>query len=186
MTSIARLFSGTAFLLLAWVSPIALSPPVRAMDIPTKKLREFRLHLRDIHRGESLDIVYRRGDAYLPEALTQLNHYLRDPLSGDETVIDVRLFDLLTDLSAATGQPDGIIEVICGYRSPGTNALLRKHSSGVAEHSLHMQGMAIDIRMPGVKISLLHDAALALHRGGVGYYPSSNFVHVDVGQTRTW
>jgi uncharacterized protein YcbK (DUF882 family) len=156
------------------------------MAAPTKALREFHLQLRHIHTGESLDVVYRRGDSYLPKALSQLDHHLRDHFTGDEDRIDVRLFDLLADLSEAVGHPGGPMEVICGYRTPGTNAQLRLHSSGVAEHSLHMQGMAVDIRMPGIKISVLRNAALALRRGGVGYYPNSGFIHVDVGRVRSW
>lgn len=185
MTSILRLFCGTGFLLLAFASPVAAPPPV-VMAAQPEALREFRLQLRHIHTGESLDVVYRRGDSYLPEALAQLSHHLRDHFTGDEENIDIRLFDLLADLSAAVGYPGGLMEVICGYRTPGTNALLRQHSSGVAEHSLHMQAMAVDIRMPGIRTSVLRDAALALQRGGVGYYPGSDFIHVDVGRVRSW
>jgi uncharacterized protein YcbK (DUF882 family) len=148
--------------------------------------REYRLRLYHTHTRESLDIVFRRGDSYLPEALARLNHYLRDHRTGEVEQLDARLFDLLADLAEAVGRPDSIIEVICGYRTPGTNALLRQHSSGIAEQSLHMQGMAIDIRMRGVKTSVLRDAALALQRGGVGYYPGSDFVHIDVGRVRSW
>jgi uncharacterized protein YcbK (DUF882 family) len=96
------------------------------------------------------------------------------------------VFDLLHDLTAALGRPDGEIDVLCGYRTPWSNEYLRMHGHGVARHSLHMQAMAIDIRVPGVRTSKLRDTALALQRGGVGYYASSGFVHVDVGRVRRW
>jgi uncharacterized protein YcbK (DUF882 family) len=185
LTSILRLICGTGLLLFALASPAA-APPAIVMAEPVEAPREFRLQLRHIHTGESLDVVYHRGDSYLPEALDLLNHHLRDHFTGEEAAVDIRLFDLLADLSEAVGHPGGLMEVICGYRSPGTNALLRQHSSGVAEHSLHMQAMAVDIRMPGVKTSVLRNAARALQRGGVGYYPGSDFIHVDVGRVRSW
>ena len=147
---------------------------------------QFRLHLYHTHTGERLDIVYRRGIIYIPQAIAQLDHYLRDHRTGDVHRFDPRLFDLLYDLTLAVGHPGGEIDVICGYRTPWSNAFLRRHSSGVAAHSLHMQAMAIDIRMPGVATSRLRAAALALKRGGVGYYPHSDFVHVDIGRVREW
>ena len=148
--------------------------------------REYRLRFFHTHTGERLDIVYRQGNRYLPEALSTLDHYLRDHRTGDVHHYDPRLFDLLHDLTVATGRPDAEIDVVCGYRTPWSNEFLRTHSSGVAAHSLHMQAMAIDIRLPGIKTARLRDAALALHRGGVGYYASSDFVHVDVGSVRRW
>ncbi|HEV2730660.1 MAG TPA: DUF882 domain-containing protein, partial [Terriglobales bacterium] len=93
---------------------------------------------------------------------------------------------LLHDLLASEGRPDAEIVVMCGYRTPRTNEYLRTHGHGVARHSLHMQGMAIDIQVPGVSTAEVRDAALSLHRGGVGYYPSSHFVHLDVGRVRRW
>jgi uncharacterized protein YcbK (DUF882 family) len=130
--------------------------------------------------------VYRHGDEYLPEALAKLDEFLRDHRTGDVLHYDPQVFDLLHDLDARLGRPDGEIDVICGYRTPWSNNFLRTHGHGVAQHSLHMQAKAIDIRMPGVPTSDLRDAALALHRGGVGYYASSDFVHVDVGRVRHW
>jgi len=132
--------------------------------------------------------VYRRGDVYLPEALERLNHYLRDYRTGDEHQYDPRVFDLLHELTSSLGRPDAEIDVVCGYRTPRTNEFLRSRSvhTGVARHSLHMQAKAIDIRLPGVPTAELRDAALELHRGGVGYYQASDFVHVDVGRVRRW
>jgi uncharacterized protein YcbK (DUF882 family) len=147
---------------------------------------EYRLRLFHLHTGERIDIVYRRGDGYVPEALAQLDEYLRDHRTGDVHHYDPRVFDLLHDLNATLGRPESEIDVVCGYRTPWSNDYLRAHGHGVAEHSLHMQAMAIDIRMPGISTSRLRDAALSLHRGGVGYYEKSEFVHVDVGRVRRW
>jgi len=149
---------------------------------------EYRLRFYHTHTGERLDVVYRRGDQYIPEALDELDHYLRDHRTGDVRHFDPRLFDLLYDLTASLGDSGGEIDVICGYRTPWSNEFLRTRSphTGVAQHSLHMQAEAIDIRLPGIPTSELRDAALRLHRGGVGYYRSSDFVHVDVGRVRQW
>jgi uncharacterized protein YcbK (DUF882 family) len=149
---------------------------------------EYLLRLYHTHTGERLDVVYRRGDQYIPEALDELDHYLRDHRTGDVRHFDPRLFDLLYDLTASLGDPGGEIDVICGYRTPWSNEFLRTRNphTGVAQHSLHMQAEAIDIRLPGIPTSELRDAAVRLHRGGVGYYRSSDFVHVDVGRVRHW
>ena len=149
---------------------------------------EYRLRFYHTHTGERLDIVYRRGDQYIPEALGELDHYLRDHRTGDVRHFDPRLFDLLSDLTASLGDSGGEIDVICGYRTPRSNEFLRTRNphTGVAKHSLHMQAEAIDIRLRGISTAELRDAALRLHRGGVGYYRSSDFVHVDVGRVRHW
>jgi uncharacterized protein YcbK (DUF882 family) len=150
--------------------------------------REYRLRFYHTHTGERLNIVYRRGDQYIPEALDELDHFLRDHRTGDVRHFDPHLFDLLHDLTASLGDSGGEIDVICGYRTPWSNEFLRARSphTGVAQHSLHMQAQAIDIRLPGIPTSELRDAALRLHRGGVGYYRTSDFVHVDVGRVRQW
>jgi uncharacterized protein YcbK (DUF882 family) len=149
---------------------------------------EYRLRFYHTHTGERLDVVYRRGDQYIPEALDELDHYLRDHRTGDVHHFDPRLFDLLYDLTASLSDSGGEIDVICGYRTPWSNEFLRTRNphTGVAQHSLHMQAEAIDIRLHGIPTSELRDAALRLHRGGVGYYRSSDFVHVDVGRVRHW
>jgi uncharacterized protein YcbK (DUF882 family) len=146
----------------------------------------YRLRLYETHTNERIDIVYRRGDTYIPSAVVQLDRFLRDHRTGTEIQLNPKLFDLLHDVAVAVGHPDAEIDIVCGYRTPSTNAFLRRTTGGVAEHSLHMEGEAIDIRMPGVPTSRLRDAAVSLHRGGVGYYPVSNFVHVDVGRVRRW
>lgn len=150
----------------------------------SRPLRE--LHLYETHTQEHLDIVYRHGDHYDPEALKTLDHFLRDHRTGDVSDYDPRVFDLLADLEAALGKKDAEISVVCGYRTPWSNQFLRRRSSAVAKHSLHMRAMAIDIRIPGVTTEALRDAALQLHRGGVGYYRREQFVHVDVGRVRRW
>ena len=146
----------------------------------------YRLHFFHTHTGEHLTVVYRNGEAYDAESLVLLNRYLRDHRTGEIHEYDPRVFDLLHDLTAALGNPDLEIDVVCGYRTPRSNEFLRTHGHGVARHSLHMEAMAIDIRVPGIPTARLRDAALALHRGGVGYYAASDFVHVDVGRVRRW
>jgi uncharacterized protein YcbK (DUF882 family) len=171
--------------ILAVASVLAPGSMTRTAEA-TSPAQPYRLRLYHTHTGERLDIVYRSGDTYIPEALSRLDHYLRDHRTGDVHPVDPRLFDLLSDLTVAVGRPGGEIDVICGYRTVRSNEFLRHHSTGVAPHSLHMQAMAIDIRMPGVETSRLRAAALALRRGGVGYYRASDFVHVDVGRVRQW
>lgn len=144
------------------------------------------LRLYHTHTGEHLDIVYRQGGAYIPAALAKLDQFLRDHRTGQVHHFDPRLFDLLSDVTQSVGRADAEIHVICGYRTPASNEYLRTHTSGVAKASLHMQAEAIDIRLPGTRTSMFRDAALALHRGGVGFYPSSDFIHVDVGRIRHW
>lgn len=158
----------------------------RSRGSAVRPLPVYRLRLYETHRRQRIDIVYRRGNEYIPSALEKLDYFLRDHLNGDVPQYDPRVFDLLVRLSAAVGKPGSEIDVICGYRSPATNHYLREHSAGVAKHSLHMKAEAIDIRMPGVNTNVLREIALELHRGGVGYYPHSNFVHVDVGRVRHW
>jgi len=149
---------------------------------------EYRLRFYHTHTGERLDVVYRRGDQYISEALDELDHFLRDHRTGDVRHFDPHLFDLLHDLTASLDDSGGEIDVICGYRTPLSNEFLRTRDphTGMAQHSLHMQAEAIDIRLRGIPTSELRDAALRLHRGGVGYYRSSDFVHVDVGRVRHW
>lgn len=157
-----------------------LAGPALATIAPPRNLA-----LVNLHTGEKLSCCYWRSGAYLAEALADVARVLRDHRTGEVHPIDPRLLDLLTQLSSRLGasQP---FEVISGYRSPKTNAKLHAKSSGVATRSLHMQGKAIDVRLPGVPLTRLRDTALALQAGGVGYYPKSNFVHVDVGRVRRW
>ncbi|HVN82137.1 MAG TPA: DUF882 domain-containing protein [Terriglobia bacterium] len=155
-------------------------------ELGTSSQVTYRLHFFHTHTGERLDIEYRHGDIYDPDALAQVNRYLRDHRTGDVYKYDPRVLDLLHDLTVALGRPDAEIDVICGYRTPWSNRYLQTHGHGVARHSLHMQARAIDIRIPGVPTAKLRDTALGLRRGGVGYYGASDFVHVDVGRVRRW
>lgn len=147
---------------------------------------DHRLVLYNTHTAERIDIVYRRGDRYVPEALAKLDYFLRDHVTGDVRHFDPRLYDILSELTAAVGRPGGELEIVCGYRTPSTNAALRAHTEGVAKNSLHIQAEAIDLRMPGINTLKLREAALELRRGGVGYYPHSDFIHVDTGRVRQW
>ncbi len=148
----------------------------------------YHLKLHHLHTGESIDVVYRVGNMYIPTAMDTLNHFLRDHRTDTVSEYDPREFDLLNNLMAKLGRPNGVIDIVCGYRTPWSNAFLRRAGaeSGVAEHSQHMAAKAIDIRVPGVTTAKLRDTALSLDAGGVGYYPKSQFVHVDVGPVRTW
>ena len=137
------------------------------------------------HTGERLSVEYFSSGTYVPDALHTVNHFLRDFRTGDVHPIDPGLLDLLHHLTDLTGSAKPF-QVISGYRSPATNEMLRHHSDGVASGSLHMQGKAIDIRLADVPLAGLRDAALVARRGGVGYYPASDFVHVDTGRVRTW
>jgi uncharacterized protein YcbK (DUF882 family) len=148
--------------------------------------QDHRLFLYNTHTAERIDIVYRRGDQYISSALSKLDYFLRDHRTGDIRHFDPRLYDILSDLTSSVGHPDAEIDIVCGYRTPATNESLRVHATGVAKNSLHIQAEAIDLRMPGIKTLELRQAALNLHRGGVGYYPHSDFIHVDTGRVRQW
>ncbi len=137
------------------------------------------------HTGERLRVTYAEGRTHIPEALDKVNRFLRDFRTGEMHPIDPRLLDSLHQLQQATGGR-GPYEIISAYRSPQTNEMLRSNSNGVAQRSLHMEGRAIDVRLRGVATHRLRKAALALHPGGVGYYESSDFIHVDTGRVRTW
>ena len=148
----------------------------------------FHLRMHHLHTGEDIDVVYKVGSQYVPSALDALNHFLRDHRTDDASHYDPKEFDVLHAVMAKLGRPNGVIDVVCGYRSPLSNEYLRTRAAvtGVAEHSQHILAKAIDIQVPGVRTRKLRDVALSLHAGGVGYYPVSRFVHVDVGPVRQW
>lgn len=146
---------------------------------------ERQLELYNSHTGESLKTVYWAVGKYLPSALRDVNWLLRDHHSNETIAIDPDLLDLLYQLSA-TLETQPSFQIISAYRSPATNAMLRMTSSGVAEHSQHIKGKAVDIRMAGNSVAVVRRAALSLQGGGVGYYPWSNFVHIDTGPIRSW
>jgi uncharacterized protein YcbK (DUF882 family) len=146
---------------------------------------ERRLAFVHTHTGERLSCVYFRDGNYISTELARITHLLRDFRTGETHPIDPGVLDILADLRGLCERATPY-EVISGYRSPATNAALRSHSDGVAEHSLHMQGRAIDVRLEGFPTARLHELALGMHRGGVGFYPHSDFVHVDNGRVRAW
>jgi len=171
-----RIFLGAGLSLLA--------APAFARSRAAERPRLLSLH--HLHTDERLHLTYRVGDHYQRSALNRLNHFLRDFRTGDVTAIDPKLFDLLHDLRQRLGHEDATFEILSGYRSPKTNAMLRRSSSGVASRSLHLTGKAIDIRLTHAATRSIRDAAVALGRGGVGYYPKSDFVHLDTGNVRRW
>ncbi len=169
---VVRLASaGAALAIPCWASAATLEPR--------------SLRLLHLHTGERLEAEYFSGGEYLADALRSIDHVLRDFRTGEIHPIQPALLDLLHRLAGltATSRP---FEVISGFRSPATNQMLRQRSEGVAARSLHMLGQAIDIRLGDVPLVQLHRTAIATRGGGVGYYPESNFVHVDTGRIRTW
>ena len=168
---------GGGAVIIAGVASPALANISRA-DVRT-------LSFNNLHTGERLKADYWVEGEYVPDALGTINRVLRDFRTGDVHVIEPKLLDLLTSLRGKL-ETQAELQVISGYRSPKTNAMLRASSDGVAATSLHMKGMAIDIRIPGRPLARVRDAALNLAVGGVGYYPKSDFVHVDVGRVRRW
>jgi uncharacterized protein YcbK (DUF882 family) len=143
------------------------------------------LAFHNTHTGDELKLTYFEQGRYIKDALHEINHLFRDYHDGSVHPIDPALLDLLYDVkhSLEVRKP---FHIVSGYRSPATNADLRKHSDGVAKNSLHMQGKAIDIRIEGVDTRRIQKVALALNRGGVGYYGRSDFVHLDTGNVRSW
>ena len=159
--------------LAALPGPVSAPAPVR------------ELGFLNLHTGEKLRVPYWENGRYLQDALAEINHVLRDHRANAVHAIDTGLLDLLARLQAAVGNSRAF-EVISGYRAPSSNEMLRARSSGVAQGSLHLQGKAIDIRLSGVPLADLRDAARSLRAGGVGYYPREQFVHVDTGRVRAW
>jgi uncharacterized protein YcbK (DUF882 family) len=143
------------------------------------------LALEHHHTGETLTLTYFEQGRYIAGALDEISYFLRDYHNDAVHSVDTAILDQLYDVKLMLGV-NKPFHIVSGYRSPGTNASLRSHHRGVAKHSLHMEGRAVDIRMEGVSAKVIRTAALSLNRGGVGYYPSSNFVHLDTGELRTW
>src|SRR5579884_937285 len=171
--------SRRSFIQLAALAIVAAPAGLKGAAAPERSLSFYNLHT-----SEKLKTVYWAEGAYVPEGLAAINHHLRDYRTGEVREIDRRLLDLLYQLHGRleTNQP---FQLISGYRSSATNAMLRAHSDGVAQHSLHMDGMAADIRVEGRSLEQIRQTALGMKLGGVGYYPSQ-FVHVDVGRVRFW
>ncbi|MDQ1816598.1 YcbK family protein [Massilia scottii] len=173
-----------SFLKSSVVLASALSLPAMARSAKAAS-GERTLRLYNTHTGESLRSVFWAEGQFLPESLTDINKLLRDHRSNTVAEIDPQLLVLLNRVSTQLGS-DPVLHVISGYRSPETNLKLAAASDGVARHSMHLEGKAIDIRMPGKSLSHVHKAALNARGGGVGYYPDSQFVHLDTGRLRRW
>lgn len=165
----------------AGFASLAAGPALAALAGPGER----SLALHNIHTGEAIRTTFWANGAFQTAALRDIDFVLRDFRTGEVSEIDPHLLVLLHRINQTTGV-DKPFEVISGYRSPKTNASLASNSGGVAKRSLHMRGMAIDVRLPGVQLDHLRKTALSLKAGGVGYYPKSNFIHVDTGRVRFW
>ena len=177
------MISRRTFLLMATAGCAAsLSTQAFASVLPRS---ERKLRLYNLHTGEKLASTYWAQGEYLEQELAAVNYFLRDYRNDAIDRIDPRLLDQLCLLQHKV-EHNGAFHIISGYRSPETNAWLRHHETGVAKHSLHMQGRAIDLRLPGVELKHLRQAALSMHAGGVGFYAKSNFIHLDTGRRRYW
>ena len=169
--------------LLGGLAALAAGPRILQAKIHTGPQQ---LSLCHTHTNETLDLRYPGGDLISGKVQSRLDHFLRDFRTEECASIDPRLVETLCELKQRAGNPDGVIEIISAYRSPATNAKLRKKSRGVARKSFHMLGKAVDIRLRGTPTSELRDIAIAMKRGGVGYYRRSDFIHLDTGRVRHW
>jgi uncharacterized protein YcbK (DUF882 family) len=156
--------------------------PSRAVD---ESNQERRLSFYNTHTHERLTVIYKKGNVYVPGAMEKISHILRDHRASETHAMDPRLMDFLYDLLTEVNN-HGEVHIISGYRSPETNAKLRKTSKGVARRSRHMQGQALDFRLPGTDTAVLRDTARKMKRGGVGYYKKSDFIQIDMGRVRNW
>lgn len=168
-------------------SVAAVAMPKVSMAAPvTQSFLARELAFQNTHTGESVSLTYFEQGQYLTEALQEIDNVFRDHRTGDVHPIDPNLLNLLYKLQETLQVYNKPFSIISGYRSPLSNSLLHSQSSGVARNSLHMQGKAVDIRIEGVDTRYIREAAMSLQQGGVGYYPSSDFVHVDTGSIRYW
>lgn len=165
---------------------LTLGSPVLANASRNRVIMHKSLTLYNTHTEDKLKLTYFEKGRYIKPALREINHFLRDFRTGDIYPIDIDLLDLMHDLKLALGINNKPFQIISGYRSPITNNLLHLENPGVSNNSLHMQGKAIDIRVENIATHHIRNAALAMQRGGVGYYPDSDFVHIDTGKVRFW
>ena len=168
----------------ALIAAVALPGPLHGRSASAAAIGRIRLY--NTHTGQRLDRVFRRGDRFDPAAIEELGHFLGDHRNGLEHPFDPALFDILSDLAEEVGRAGAEFQVISGYRSPETNAKLSATRQGIAKHSLHREARAMDGRLPGIATARLRDAAIAMARGGVGYYRELDFIHVDTGRVRRW
>jgi uncharacterized protein YcbK (DUF882 family) len=180
-----RRFIGNLTAIAGAAATAALAPASAALAMLTAPSTPRRLKFYNLHTGEQLDIVYYEKGRYIPQALDEINFILRDYRQNAVKPMSTALLDLVTAIRYKL-RTDAEVEIISGYRTPQTNAMLAARSDGVAHHSLHMDGLALDWRVPGRTLDQLHRAALSMRGGGVGYYPASDFVHTDVGRVRYW
>ena len=173
-----------SFLKSSAVLASALTVPAIARAAPAAPY-ERSLRLYNTHTGESLRAVYWAEGKFVPEAMNDINKLLRDHRNNQVAQMDPKLVYLLDQVSTAVGS-NSVVHIISGYRSPASNQLLADTTNGVARHSMHLDGKAIDVRIPGRDLASLHKAALRAAGGGVGYYPESQFVHIDTGRLRHW
>lgn len=166
------------------VASTALPSAVTATHLPLRSENRW-LYFYNLHTKEDLCITYCRDGEYIPEALKDFNYILRDHYNGAVRHIDTKLLDLMFAIREKLGTREPF-HIISGYRTPKTNAYLKKLGKVVSSRSLHMYGKAVDVRLPGTSLKTLRRAAYELKGGGVGYYPRSNFVHIDVGKVRYW
>jgi uncharacterized protein YcbK (DUF882 family) len=174
-----------ALALVAIAAVVALPHEARAQAVDSRDPIQRRLELLNLHGGDTLTVTFHDADDVSPQLLGALRHLLRDYRRNEEHDMDFGLFMQLTDLARECGVP-AKYEVISGYRSPETNGKLKAAGHNVADRSQHMEGRAIDVRLKDCPLPRLHELALAAKRGGVGYYPRSNFVHIDTGRVRSW
>jgi uncharacterized protein YcbK (DUF882 family) len=160
-----------------------LARPSLAAVVDRRLTRQLSFY--SLHTGESLTAAYWHAGAYVPQGLADISYHLRDFRTGGIKAIDPHLLDVLHDLVTLIGTKRPL-SVISGYRSPATNAMLAKRSAKVAVNSFHIRGQAIDIRIERLRTTAVRDVALAIGAGGVGYYPESDFVHLDTGPVRAW
>lgn len=167
--------------ILAAGSGLLAAPQLALAAAPDRR----RLKFQHAHTGERLDVVYFERGEYKPAAMAGINHLLRDFRTGEECPMEKALLDMLALLFSQTDER-GAFEVVSAFRSSKTNNMLRRNTAGVSERSFHMVGRAVDVRLTNLATDRLREAALALSSGGVGYYPKSNFVHIDTGPVRAW
>lgn len=164
----------------------AVTTTLESSSVPVSMIDARGLALVNTHTGEKIELVYATGERYVPKALGWLNRFLRDHYTGEVGLMDPEVFDLLHRVRQVLGSK-GSFEVISAYRCEATNRHLRQtRGGGVVDKSLHTEGRAIDVRLPGVPLADLRKAALSLHAGGVGFYPREQFVHIDTGRVRSW
>lgn len=171
--------------LIATAVSAVLYPLTGCASLPPRPRTTRWIELHNVHTNESINIVFADDRGFVDDGLRKLEYFLRDFRQKETHRMDSRLYVLLTDLADAARRPPRY-ELISGYRSPGTNAMLLEEGHHVAQHSMHTEGRALDVRLKGCSLAKLRDLALAAAQGGVGYYPTDQFVHIDTGPVRSW